>query len=96
MPSFSFVLPSDFADYEWEVTSKGWFSGAQLIASGMHYKLNFYDPNRLRQDIEGEHAEGRAFFEPNLVVVQAVTRANMEQAAVHLAQSGYLEKLTSE
>jgi len=96
MPSYSFILPSDFADYELEVTSKGWFPEAELIVSGKRYRLNFYDPVRLGQDIEGELAEGRVFFEPNVVVVRSVTRVNMEQAAEHLAQSVYVEMLIPE
>ena len=87
MSDFSFVLPEDFADYEWEVEVKGWFSGAKMLLSGKSYQLNFYDPVRLGQTIGDDLELGRAFFEPNLIIVKSVTRSNMEQAARHLAES---------
>ena len=37
MSDFSFVLPADFADREWEVEAKGWFPGAVMIVSGKCY-----------------------------------------------------------
>ena len=87
MSRFSFELPPDFAGYEREVEAKGWFSEARIIVSGKRYRINFYDPVRLGQSIEDELKRDRAFFEPNLVVVQSVTRANMERAAALLAHS---------
>ncbi|MDP3638828.1 MAG: hypothetical protein Q8R51_15725 [Azonexus sp.] len=96
MSSFSFVLPADFADYEWEVTAKGCFSEARMTVSGKHYRLNFYDAVRLGQEIESELERGEVFFEPNLVIVRSVTKADMEQAAEQLVQSGQVALLTPE
>lgn len=96
MSRFSFELPPDFADYEWEVEAKGWFSEARIFVSGKRYRLNFYDPVRLGQSIEDELKRDRAFFEPNLVVVQSVTRANMERAAALLAHSSLATALVEE
>ncbi|MEH2531400.1 hypothetical protein V1277_002221 [Bradyrhizobium sp. AZCC 1588] len=96
MSLFSFDLPVDFADYEWEVETKGWFSEARIIISGKRYRLSFYDPARLGQEIEDELQRDGAFFEPNLVIVQSVTRANMERAAVLLAQSSRVAGLVEE
>ncbi|KRR24723.1 hypothetical protein CQ14_05065 [Bradyrhizobium lablabi] len=96
MSPFSFDLPADFADYEWEVEAKGWYSDARIIVSGKRYRLNFYDPVRLGQEIESELQREGSFFEPNLVIVQSVTRANMERAAVLLAQSSQLACLVEE
>jgi hypothetical protein len=96
MSSFSFDLPSDFADYEWEVTAKGCFFEARMIVSGKRYRLNFYDPVRLRQEIESELEGGGVFFEPNLVIVRLVTRSDMERAAEDLVQSGQVASLTPE
>lgn len=92
----SFALPSDFAEYEWEVTAKGCFSGARITVSGKHYRLNFYDAVRLNQEIKSELESGSVFFEPNLVVVRSVTRADMEQAAEQLVQSGQVASLIPE
>jgi hypothetical protein len=89
MSSFKLDLPADFADYEWEVEAKGWFV-APLAASGRQYLLSIYDPVRLGQTIEDDLKGGRVFFEPNLVVVETVTRANMARAATLLIESGRL------
>jgi len=95
MSSFTLVLPEDFQDYAWEVEAKGWFSLAKLSASGKSYRLNFYDGVRLQQTIEDGLERGGVFFEPNLVVVSSLTRANMERAAEVLVQSA-LESLIAE
>jgi hypothetical protein len=93
MSSFSLDLPEDFAEYEWQAEVKGWFSGARLTVSGKQYHLTFYDPVRLGQEIESEFERGRVFFEPNLVIVQSVTRANMERAAALLVESNQVASL---
>jgi len=89
-------LPSDFDDYGWEVEAKGWFSGARIIASDTRYPINFYDQARLSQQIQDEVAAGQIFFEPNLVVIRAVTRTNMENAAEELVMSGRVSSLLAE
>lgn len=96
MSNFLFALPSDFADYEWEVTAKGFFSEARVTISGKYYRLNFYDAARLGQEVESELERGGVFFEPNLVVVRSVTRSDMERAAKQLVQSGQVASLTPE
>lgn len=96
IPRFSFVLPSDFADYESEVTAKGCFSEARMTFSGKDYRLNFYDAARLGQEIESELERGVVFFEPNLVVVRSVTKSDMERAAEQLVQSGQVASLMPE
>jgi hypothetical protein len=93
MTDFSFVLPAEFDDYEREVKAKGCFAEAQLSVAGKRYRLNFYDPVRLRQEIESELERGAMFFEPNLVVIQSVTRTDMHQAAEMLTQSGQVAAL---
>ena len=92
------IFPEYYSDAfdEIEVETKGWFSGAKLSVAGKHYHLNFYDPVRLRQAIEDHLVGGWAFFEPNLVVVKSVTRANMKQAAEALVQSGQVASLAAE
>jgi hypothetical protein len=96
MSNFSFDLPADFADYEWEVTAKGCFFEARIAVSGKHYRLNFYDAVRLGQEIESEFERGGVFFEPNLVIVRSVTRLDMERAVEQLVQSGQVASLTPE
>ncbi|MER7128233.1 hypothetical protein [Streptosporangium saharense] len=51
----------------------------------------FYDPVRLGQEITDELERGGALFrEPNLVVIDRVTREHMEAAIGALAESGFL------
>jgi hypothetical protein len=96
MSDHRMTFPGDFDDYAWEVEAKGWFSGAILSVAGKDYTLNFYDPVRLGQAIQGELQRGSAFCEPNLVVVKAVTRSEMEGAAREIVKSGQVSSLLVE
>ena len=87
------TFPDDFDDYAWEVEAKGWFSGAVLSVAGKDYPLNFYDPVRLSQSIEDELERGSSFCEPNLIVVRAVTRSQMEGAVRDMVKSGQVGSL---
>ncbi|MGJ5204169.1 hypothetical protein [Bradyrhizobium sp. HKCCYLR20261] len=92
---FSIEWPDDFANYEWEVTAKGWFT-LKMIVSDRRYCLNVYDPARLGQEIQSDLKRGKPFFEPNLVVVESVTRAAIEQAVHELVRSGRAADLIEE
>lgn len=78
-------LPDDFDDHAWETEAKGWFPGAVLVVDGCRYRLTFYDPVHLAQDIEEAVGKRSTFFESNLVVVPSVTRASTEGASASLA-----------
>ena len=93
MSTYSFALPEGFAEYEWEVEAKGCFSEARISVLEKNYRLNFYDPVRLGQEITSEFERGSIFFEPNLVIIQSVTKINMERAAKILVQSGQVFSL---
>ena len=96
MSSYSFVLPSDFADYEWEVMASSSFSEALMTVDEKQYRFNFYDAVRLGQEIESELEKGGMFFEPNLVIIRSVTKAEMKVAAEQLVRSGLVVLLTPE
>ena len=96
MSDSSLIFPDGFEQYAWELESKGWFSGALLQLQGRRYRLTFYDPARLGQDIEEALRNGGIFFEPNLVVVPAVTPQNMEEAAVQLVKQASAGSLLAE
>lgn len=87
MSEYNLTFPEDFKDYEWEVTAKGCFSEALLTVAGIRYRLNFYDAVRLQQEIESAMESGAMFFEPNLLVIKAVDKARMEEAAELLVRS---------
>jgi hypothetical protein len=94
--NYSLVFPEGFDDYAWEVEAKGWCSVAKLSFAGKNYALNFYEPTRLGQEVESELERGSPFFEPNLIVVQSVTRRNMEKAVESLIESGLLGSFVAE
>ncbi len=96
MTEHALIFPDGFDDYAWELEAKGCFSEARLFLSGKYYRLNFYDPVRLGQEIESELARGVFFFESNLVVLEVVTRPNMEKAVEELVKSNNIKLLTDE
>ncbi|CAN1576165.1 hypothetical protein MCELHM10_03905 [Paracoccaceae bacterium] len=96
MPDYSLALPADFDDYAPDLEAKGWFGDAVLIVSGRRFRLCFYDPVRLAQEIESEFERGAEFFEPNLVVIPSITKQKMLLAAERLAGSKRLDQLLPE
>lgn len=93
--SVEVIFPADFDKYAGEVEAKGWLSGALLSVSGKEYSLTFYDPVRLAQTIHDELERGNVFYEPNLVVVRAVTRSEMEVAGRDIVRTGLVNSLVS-
>jgi hypothetical protein len=85
---YGIEFPEGFNDYAWEAEAKGWLQGAIAIIEGRRYRVTFYDPTRLAQDIEDELKGAAVFLERNLVVVQSVTRAKMEAAIDVVARTG--------
>ncbi|AJQ94831.1 hypothetical protein [Gynuella sunshinyii] len=96
MSTYELRLPNDFSDYEWEVKSKGWFNGAVVTFEGELYKLSFYDPTRLSQEIKDELLSESVFFENNLLVVKTVDRSHIENAVNSLVISGKISYLKAE
>lgn len=80
---------------EVEAEHKGWLQGVEVeLGDGSRYLVHFYDPVRLAQDLTEEAKWDRPFVaEPGLVVIPAVTRVAITQAAEHLAGSGYFSHL---
>lgn len=93
MTEYKLSWPKGFDEYAWEIESKGWFSDVTIILSGRSIKPIFYDPKRLEQDIADEIAEQGLFFESNLIVLERVTKENIENAVAKLASSGKLDVL---
>jgi len=96
MHDYDLTFPEDFDDYEWEVTAKGCFSEALLTVAGTRYRLNFYDAVRIQQEIESALESGSIFFEPNLLVIEAVDKAKMKEATALLVSSGQARFLLPE
>lgn len=80
MKSYEIMFPADFEEWEWEAEKKGWLAGVEVATSEARYLLVFYDAHRLSQDLEDELRTAPSFYEPNLVVVESVTRTNIVAA----------------
>lgn len=74
------ILPDDFDDYAGEVERKGWFAHATVLKNGIRQDVTFYDPVRLQQDVELELTSGPVELDEPIIVVEAVTKENMEKA----------------
>ncbi len=87
---FSMHWPDYFDEEAPIIESKGWFADVLVEWNGQSYRPMFYDPIRLGQEIADELARGVVFFrEPNLVVVDQVTRGHMEAAITALVGNGF-------
>jgi hypothetical protein len=87
--TYTLILPSHFDEHGWEIEAKGWFV-ASVEVDGLMIELVFYDPARLKQEIEDELSKSPAFFEKNIVVVSTVNRQSIESAVQGLYESGRL------
>ncbi|SEE94928.1 hypothetical protein [Jiangella alba] len=77
-------LPGDFPDHAWEVEAKGWFAAEVALPGGGTRTVTFYDPVRLRQDVEADLDAGRPVSITRLIVVERVTADLMARAVASL------------
>lgn len=74
------VLPPDFDDFVgFEVESKGYLDAAVRVGDSL-ISVTFYDPTRLRQDIDADIEAGLLFTLKRLLVIELVTVENMQWA----------------
>ena len=95
-PGFEVHFPADYdRQSEYETPMRGYLSGIVVeFANGRRYQLFFYDPVRLRQDLEVEAANGRAYVaEPGMIVLPEVTTEAIRQAVQGLVRDGFFEHL---
>ena len=84
MAEYRLDFPPDFE--EWEPEVRGFYLGAVLTFAGKKYRLNFYDPANLSHEAEYFVQHEGLFSEPNVVCIDRLTRAGMEDAAARLVQ----------
>jgi hypothetical protein len=96
-PRLVFKYPFDEAA-AYEAEARGYLAYAAVeLSDGMRYPVVFYDPVRLRQDLDVEVSEGRAFIaEPGMIVVPEVNVARMQDAVERLSQTGFFQSLRAE
>ncbi|MER7213094.1 hypothetical protein ABT340_39030 [Streptosporangium sp. NPDC000239] len=86
---FTMRWPDHFDEYAPVIEAKGWFGDVLVEWNGRIYRPVFYEPVRLAQEISDELARGSAFREPNLIVIDQVTRAHMEAAITALVDGRF-------
>lgn len=84
------LLPDDYSEFAWEVEAKGVFPEVAVRVGDKIVGVTFYDPVRLRQDVESELLAGRNFAINRLLVVPKVNLAEM-RAAINTVGSEFLE-----
>jgi hypothetical protein len=92
--SFQIRFPADYdAQSGFETPMRGYLSGVLVeLENGLRYPVFFYDPIRLRQDIEAESALGRPYLaEPGMIILPEVTTDAIRQAVAGLVQDGFFE-----
>ena len=62
----------------------------------VRYRLTFYEPQRLAQDVADQLEESPLFFEQNVVVVRKVTREAMELAVQELVRERRIDGLSQD
>lgn len=80
---------------EFEMPARGYLADSTVeLADGSKYEVYFTDPVRLAQTLEDEAAAGCPYYaEPNLIVLEEVTRPAIEEAVRGLWESGYFGHL---
>ena len=79
-----------------EAELKGYYGNALVqLPAGTRFKVCFYDPIRLAQDLErGQESGEVCIAEPGLIVVPRVTLHYMERAVASLFKNGYFDGIT--
>ncbi|MEM7248200.1 MAG: hypothetical protein AAF533_22895 [Acidobacteriota bacterium] len=93
MTPYTLNWPEEFESREWEIESKGWFAGLEIVIDGRCITPVFYDPVRLSQDISDELSRDLVFTETNLIVIERVCRESIVAAVAKLAAAGELTRM---
>src|SRR5205823_1300742 len=80
---------------EWVMPDRGYLSHTVVeLDDGSRYPVFFFEPTRLRQELEIDTKSGRPYLaEPGMIVVPEVTRAAIHVAVERLANEGYFQHL---
>jgi hypothetical protein len=93
MVDFFIEYPEGYDGFAWEHEVKGWIGGIVLFYDGKKFKLNFYSPERLAQEVSDELDASAVFYEPNLLVIPEVNARQIEIAVHHLIKTGGVRSL---
>ncbi|MBY8607589.1 hypothetical protein K7N18_22430 [Burkholderia arboris] len=73
---------------EFEHEEKGFLEGVLVTSEEGDIRLNFYDAARFAQDATDGMRDNGFFYMPNVVVVESVSRRNIEAAAQRIVDGG--------
>jgi hypothetical protein len=93
---FTVVFPDWYDDRaEFEFTAKGYLPDVEVrLDDGSRYRLFFYDPVRLSQDLDEEALNDKPYrAEPGLVVVPEISRDGIQKAVAGLWHDGFFKHL---
>ncbi|MEU4116520.1 hypothetical protein AB0F71_18755 [Kitasatospora sp. NPDC028055] len=89
MIQYSLRFPEYLDGYEVETEAKGYLVDVKVSTEKATFDLTIYDPVRLAQEISDEVSVGGYFAMANVLVVPAVTRAEVSRAVEDLARVGF-------
>jgi len=80
---------------EFDAESRGFYGDVIVkLDNGKNYRLLFYDPVRLAQDLEFWQERGEVCIaEPGLVVVPTVNLQSIKKAVSRLYEQGYFDSI---
>lgn len=73
--------------FQFEVEAKGYLQNVTLRFLTRDYKLIFYDPVRLEQDILEDLKIKKSFFASNLIVVESVNIEHINNAIIDMIKN---------
>ncbi len=92
------IFDEDFDELRaFEMEQKGWATVHVELENGNRYRLNFYEPVRLGQELDDGIELGKpCFVELNLIVVPRVTVETIQQSVQYLLRIGFFDDLKPE
>ena len=83
-------LPERLLD---EAPDRGCYSATIELANGDRFKVEYFDPVRLSQEVEAFLRQGSSFAYAGVVVIPEVTLTNMEDSLERLVKIGFFAEL---
>jgi hypothetical protein len=89
------ILPDSFSERTaCEMTWKGYYPADIKLGDGSVIRLTFFDPVRLKQDVDDQFKEGDFYFaEPNLIIISEVKLETIKAAILSLWEEGFFSRL---
>ncbi|GAA1562475.1 hypothetical protein GCM10009804_18980 [Kribbella hippodromi] len=88
------VLAQEMDDYDWaEAESRGVLLNARLERAGRQFPVIFFDPERIRSAAAIGTEAGEPYYEPNVIMLPALSRTAVEAAVERLARNGEFDWL---